>query len=96
MKVATALAWPMMATVAVACATADIGPTGALKSVRHWLASQGQDPDAFAMDVEPRPCEVGGGRCYYVAAWTKDGGDGWLEFWIEPTTGEFNATAVVN
>ena len=57
----------MLTLSACAPKAADIGPAGALRVVREHMSSDGLRPDDYEMRVEEEPCEVGGGRCYYVA-----------------------------
>ena len=87
----------MLALTACAPKAADIGPAGALRAVREQMSSDGLHPNDYEMRVEEEPCEVGGGRCYYVAAWPRVyENPGWLEYWIEPMTGKINQRGIVD
>lgn len=84
---------------------ADIGHPGALRIVREWLASKGNDPNAYAMRVGEDLCYSSNGRCYNVVVWSKrrkakalrvKGEDGWMEFSVDGTTGQLDSIGIAD
>lgn len=79
---------------------ADIGYAGALGVVRTHLKSWGYDPEGYVMRLDEDLCERTAGRCYYVVLWAKaresDENDGFLQYWISPTTGLIDTMGIVD